>query len=159
MTDIAIRPAVPSDLHAIEAIENRVFNADRLSRRGLRDFIRSPRVALLVAHSGDAISGYALLAYRKGSSVARLYSIAIEPEAVGRGIGRALLGACARAAFKRECRKLRLEVRVDNSAAIGFYERLGFEVFGHYDDYYEDGTAALRLEMNLVGPKVGETLG
>jgi [ribosomal protein S18]-alanine N-acetyltransferase len=149
MTETAIRPADFSDLHAIEAIENEVFGADRLSRRSLRNFIASPRVALLVAESKGGISGYALLAYRKGSQVARLYSIAIEPGTARRGIGTALVQACIRDALKRGCQKLRLEVRIDNSAAIRFYERLGFEVFGHYADYYEDGAAALRLEVNL----------
>jgi [ribosomal protein S18]-alanine N-acetyltransferase len=149
MTENAIRPADFSDLHAIEAIENEVFSVDRLSRRSLRNFIASPRVALLVAETKREISGYALLGYRKGSRIARLYSIAIEPGTARRGIGSALLHACAKDALKRGCQKLRLEVRIDNSAAIRFYERLGFEVFGHYADYYEDGAAALRFELNL----------
>jgi [ribosomal protein S18]-alanine N-acetyltransferase len=151
MPDTAIRPASYSDLHAIEAIENRVFSADRLSRRSLRSFIRSPRVSLLVAEARGKISGYALLAYRKGSRIARLYSIAIDPGTARRGIGTGLVRACVQAALKRGCQKLRLEVRVDNAAAIRFYERLGFVVFGHY----EDGTAALRLETDLIGSKAG----
>ena len=149
MIENAIRPADLSDLHAIESIENVAFSADRLSRRSLRNFIASPRVALLVAESKGGISGYALLAYRKGSQIARLYSIAIEPGNARRGVGSALVHACIQDALKRGCQKLRLEVRVDNSPAIRFYERLGFEVFGHYADYYDDGGAALRLELNL----------
>jgi [ribosomal protein S18]-alanine N-acetyltransferase len=149
MPENAIRPAEFCDLYAIEAIETAAFSADRLSRRSLRNFIVSPRVALLVAERKGGISGYALLAYRKGSQNARLFSIAIAPGNARRGVGTALVDACIRDALKRGCQKLRLEVRVDNSAAIGFYERLGFEVFGHYADYYEDGGAALRLELTL----------
>jgi [ribosomal protein S18]-alanine N-acetyltransferase len=149
MTENAIRPADFCDLHAIEAIETAAFSADRLSRRSLRNFITSQRVALLVAESKGGIAGYALLAYRKGSQSARLYSIAIEPRKARRGVGTALVHACIEDALKRGCQRLRLEVRVDNTAAIRFYERLGFEVFGHYADYYEDGGAALRLELNL----------
>jgi ribosomal-protein-alanine acetyltransferase len=152
---IRIRPAVPADLNAIESLENRVFNGDRLSRRSLREFIRSPRVTLVVADCSGKVAGYALLAYRKGSPTARLYSIAIEPETTRRGTGRALVESCVKAALKRGCRKLRLEVRVDNAAAIRFYEKLGFQAFGHYGDYYEDGTGALRLELNLLGAEAG----
>jgi len=149
MIENAIRPAEFSDLEAIESIENEAFDADRLSRRSLRNFIASPRVALLVAEGKGGIAGYALLAYRKGSQVARLYSIAIEPGRARRGVGTALVCACIKDAVRRGCQKLRLEVRVDNAAAIRFYGRLGFEVFGHYTDYYEDGGAALRLELQL----------
>jgi ribosomal protein S18 acetylase RimI-like enzyme len=148
---IRIRPAVRADLNAIESLENRVFNGDRLSRRSLREFIRSPRVTLLVADCDGSVAGYALLAYRKASQIARLYSIAIEPETTRRGSGSALVSSCATAALRRGCRKLRLEVRVDNVAAIRFYEKLGFQAFGHYADYYEDGAGALRLELDLLG--------
>src|SRR5690606_24919604 len=41
---------------------------------------------------------------------------------------------------------LRLEVSVDNSAAIKLYESMGYQPFGIYRNYYEDNNDALRMQ-------------
>jgi ribosomal-protein-alanine acetyltransferase len=148
--DVLIRPATLADLDAIEAIENRVFETDRLSRRSLRRFITTDRDALLVVIRGAELVGYALVAFRRGTALARLYSIAILPEAGRGGFGRQLLAAAEAEAAERGCLLLRLEVRADNTAAIRLYERCGYHRFGVYEDYYEDHQDALRYEKPLV---------
>jgi hypothetical protein len=35
---------------------------------------------------------------------------------------------------------------------------LGFQAFGHYADYYEDGAGALRLELDLPGAEAGSAV-
>ena len=145
-SQLLIRPARDSDLDAIAALEAAVFSGDRLSRRSLRAFIRSPRRPLLVARCDSELAGYALVALREGSRVARLYSIAVQPSFGRRGIGRALLRACEAYARRRGRQTLRLEVRADNEAALALYERLDYRRFGRLEDYYDDGAAALRLE-------------
>jgi ribosomal-protein-alanine N-acetyltransferase len=144
-----IRPALPADLDDLERLERGTFESDRLSRRSLRNFIASPRVALIVAHTGAKLAGYALLAFRRGSLVARLYSIAVDPAHGRRGIGRGLIDAAMAQARARGARILRLEVRSDNDQALRFYEKLGFHNFGRYADYYEDGGSAERMERPL----------
>ncbi|MGD0719496.1 MAG: GNAT family N-acetyltransferase [Roseiarcus sp.] len=152
MSSLSIRPARPADLDAILALEFAVFSADRLSRRSLRGFIASPHRPVLVAVADRALAGYALVALRRGSRAARLYSIAVDRRIGRRGVGRALMAACERyvRAQGRDC--LRLEVRADNEAAIALYRSLGFREFGHYDDYYADGARALRFEKRLGAP-------
>jgi ribosomal-protein-alanine N-acetyltransferase len=145
----SIRPATPDDLDAILALEVAVFSTDRLSRRSLRAFIASPLRPLLVAASEAGLAGYALIALRKRSDVARLYSIAVDRSNGRRGVGRALMAACERYAAAHGRRALRLEVRHDNEAAIALYRRLGYREFGHYDNYYADGAKALRFEKEL----------
>ena len=78
--------------------------------------------------------------------IARLYSIAVAPEARGTGIGEALLAAAERHARTRGAIAMRLEVRADNAAAQRLYERRGYRRFGIRRRYYEDGArrAALR---------------
>jgi ribosomal-protein-alanine N-acetyltransferase len=144
-----IRPALPTDLDDLERLERGIFETDQLSRRSLRNFITSPRVALLVAHTGARLAGYALLAFRRGSLIARLYSIAVDPTHGRRGIGRGLIEAAMAQARARGARCLRLEVRSDNDKALRFYEKLGFHQFGRYAEYYEDGGSAERMERRL----------
>jgi len=49
--------------------------------------------------------------------------------------------------------RLRLEVRKDNAAAIGLYERLDFHRFGEKRGFYEDGADAWRYEKRLAHGK------
>jgi len=146
---VGIRKAKRADLDQLEAIENNVFVYDRLSRRSLRDYIASPRVEMLVATQGREIAGYSLVAFRKDSALARLYSLAVAPQWNGKGLGRALLEASEKAARRRGATVLRLEVRSENQPAIGLYTKAGFECFDRIDDYYEDGATALRFEKSL----------
>jgi len=144
-----VRPATQDDLDAILALELAVFATDRLSRRSLRAFIANPLQPLLVATFEAGLAGYALIALRKRSDVARLYSIAVDRSHGRRGVGRALMAACERYAAAHSRRALRLEVRHDNEAAIALYRSLGYREFGHYDNYYADGAKALRFEKDL----------
>jgi ribosomal protein S18 acetylase RimI-like enzyme len=147
---LTIRPATPADLDRLEALENRVFDMDRLSRRSLRHFILHARSAFIVADRGDHLAGYALVTFRSGTALARLYSIAVSPETGRSGVGRALMGAAEKIAIDHDCVLLRLEVRADNRGAVALYEKLGYRQFGIYEHYYEDDQAALRLEKFLV---------
>lgn len=145
-----IRHAEISDLDALEVLENRVFSQDQLSRRSLRYYIVSPTASLLVLDEKGLVVGDAIVAFRKGTTVARLYSIAVAPDRAGLGLGRVLLRASEDAVRQHGRSLLRLEVRADNAAAIRFYDAAGYTRFGEYEDYYEDGTAALRYERRLT---------
>jgi ribosomal-protein-alanine N-acetyltransferase len=150
---VRVRRAVPADLDALVALEQTAFSGDRLSRAQYRRHLAGAGATVLVAEGTRAeLFGSALLFFRKGSTRARLYSIATAPLARGRGIGATLLEAAERAALDHGCRALRLEVRVDNTAAIGLYERAGYRRIGRYAAYYEDGADAWRYEKALAGP-------
>jgi ribosomal protein S18 acetylase RimI-like enzyme len=145
-----IRPARASDLDDLVDLELRAFSTDRVSRRSFRRFLASPRASLTAAGRPGQFLGYALVLFRPPSPLARLYSIAVAPEAAGRGIGKALLWAAEAAARARGCSALRLEVAERNRKALRLYKAAGYCRFGRREDYYEDGTAALRLEKHLL---------
>jgi ribosomal protein S18 acetylase RimI-like enzyme len=144
-----VRPAAAADLAAIEAIETAVFDSDRLSRRSLRYFLAAESAMMLVLAFADRVAGYSVVALRKRSLRARLYSIALAPPEHGRGLGRFLLHASEQAAIAHGARFMRLEVRTDNDAAIALYEKNGYRAFESIEDYYDDGAAALRFEKAL----------
>ncbi|HYD67777.1 peptidase C39 family protein [Azospirillum sp.] len=151
---ITLRQAVPSDIPALLVIEERCFVTDRLTRRSFQYLLTRARAAALVELHGDVIAGYALVLFHAGTSLARLYSFAVDPAFRGRDVGQRLLSAAEQAARAHECIHLRLEVRRDNAAAIALYKKNGYREFGVYTDYYEDHMEALRLEKRLgtTGP-------
>ncbi|KGF67057.1 GCN5 family acetyltransferase [Hoeflea sp. BAL378] len=151
-----IRPAVISDIDALDTIEKAVFPTDRISRRSFRTLIDRPTAETLVAQAetaggGVEVTGYAMILFRAGAALARLYSLAVAPGHAGRGIGRALLAAAEKAAMDHDRILLRLEVREDNVSAIALYKTAGYRRIGRVADYYADGMAALRFEKLLRG--------
>jgi ribosomal protein S18 acetylase RimI-like enzyme len=145
-----IRNATPEDIDALVEIENAVFAADRISRRSFRVLISRPTAQTLVAQEADGrIIGYAMLLFRKGTGLARLYSIGVAPQASGRGVARLLLERAEDAALAHDRFLLRLEVREDNGRAIDLYRKSGYRRIGRYPDYYADHTPALRFEKVL----------
>ncbi len=146
------RPATPADLDALLDLEGRAFSGDRLSRRSFRRFLMPGRASLLVLDDGHGLLGYALVIYRRGTALARLYSIAVDPARAGRGLGARLLAAAEAKAFAHGSAVMRLESRPDNTAAIALYTRRGYRQFGHYVDYYEDHADALRFQKWLSAP-------
>ncbi|HEX7915159.1 GNAT family N-acetyltransferase [Rudaea sp.] len=148
--DFSIRPALDSDLDALLALERAAFTSDHLSPRQYRQHLHSASASVLAAVDADGLLGKAVVFYRAGSDIARLYSIAVAERARGRGVAKALLAAVEAAALHRHCLRLRLEVRKDNAAAIALYERLGFQRFGEKRGFYEDGVDAWRYEKRLT---------
>ncbi|MCP8467840.1 GNAT family N-acetyltransferase [Pseudomonas sp. ZM23] len=144
------RLATPEDLAHLLQLEEQSFQGDRLSPRSLRRLLQVPSAELQVAQDEGELLGYALSLFRRGSEVARLYSLAVSPRARGRGVGGGLMQRSECRARERGCTRLRLEVRVDNAAAIGLYERSGYRRFGHIAGYYEDGGDAWRYEKPLI---------
>ena len=71
----------------------------------------------------------------------------------GRGIGRALLVACLDKARLSGIRRVDLEVRADNEAAIWLYESMGFTREGRKTfGLCHDGTFYDTIEMGLLFP-------
>lgn len=150
-SDVRVRRAVAGDLDALAALEEASFDGDRLSRAQYRRHLDSESAQVLVASANHRhFLGTAVVFFRKGTQVARLYSIATKAEARGKGVGSALLEAVERLAKKRRCTSVRLEVRTDNEDALRLYERLGYRRIGRYARYYGDGADAWRYEK-VVG--------
>ncbi|MFZ0871870.1 MAG: GNAT family N-acetyltransferase [Rhodanobacter sp.] len=147
---VRVRRAEMSDLDDLVMLEDQSFDSDRLSRAQYRRHLDSDSALVLVASANHRnFLGTAVVFFRKGSHVARLYSIAVKPEARGKGVGAVLLDAVEAAARQRRCQSVRLEVREDNADAVRLYERLAYRHIGHYPHYYQDGTHAWRYEKLL----------
>ena len=147
---VRLRRARTADLAALLALERRAFRGDRLSARQFRHHLRNPSAWFAVAEIEGQLGGNALLFFRRGSRVARLYSIVVAASARGRGVGARLLAAAEAAARQRGCGELRLEVRRDNAAAIRLYEGAGYRRVAELPHYYADGAAGWRYARPIA---------
>lgn len=154
---VRVRPARLSDLDALVALERVCFAGAGASRRALRHAIGSPTMSLLIAIADDAerregdeiLVGAATLELRSQAGSARLSLIAVSPARIGQGLGGLLLDAVEAEALARDCRRLRLETRPENGAAIRLYERHGFVRYAVKHGYYEDGATAWCYEKTI----------
>lgn len=132
------------------ALEEACFPTDRISRRNLRNLLRSPSAYCVGAYIRGELVGSMVILFRSNSRSARVYSLAVSAVARGMGIGRRMMAKAEREARLRGCDRMRLEVRMDNIPAIRFYEKLGFIDTAVLPGYYEDGAHAFVMRKELM---------
>ncbi|WP_372806427.1 GNAT family N-acetyltransferase [Pontiella sp.] len=131
------------------ALEEACFECDRISRRNLRNLLRSPSACCLGVFLGKELVGSMVVLFRRNTRSARIYSVAVASAQRGRGIARRLMARAEREARGRGCTRMRLEVRLDNFPAIKLYESLGFASARIIPEFYEDGTHAMVYRKEL----------
>lgn len=87
---------------------------------------------------------------RQAADEAEILSVAVAPEARGRGHARALLAAHLQRLAHAGIRTVHLEVENGNEPALALYRRLGFARVGQREGYYvrPDGTRASAWSMS-----------
>lgn len=141
---VRVRAARASDAAGILQLEQS-FPGDRMSARSVRHFLRAPGACVRVAVIGAGVAGAIILLLRRNSRWARIYSVAVDPQWRGRGIGRRLVLAAEADARRRGCAGVALEVREDNAGARALYDDLGYHPDAVLPGYYEDGAPGIRL--------------
>jgi len=147
---IKIRPATPADLQQLLNLENECFNYDRLSQRSFKHFLKTSSASLLVSEANDTLTGYGLVLFHRGTSLARIYSLAVDPVHAGQGIGTELMNALETAAIEADNIFIRLEVAENNTIALQLYTNRGYKTTDKIPNYYENGETAIRMERNLI---------
>ena len=137
MTAVAveIRALEPSDLGAIEAIEQLAYPTP-WSRSMFASELAKPTSICLGAFEGEELVGYVINS--RYVDAWHVMNVAVDPEHQRRGIAAALLERLFELTRDDERRGYTLEVRVSNEDAIRLYERLGFESRGIRRGYYTD---------------------
>lgn len=131
------------------ALENSCFTTDKLSAQQFRRFIKTNTALIVAVWRDEKLIAAALILFRKNSTLARLYSIAVNPEFQRQGIADALLTFIEQKLKTKACTEIRLEVRQDNQRALCFYQKNNYEYFGEYQHFYEDGANATRMRKKL----------
>jgi ribosomal protein S18 acetylase RimI-like enzyme len=93
--------------------------------------VRHGGARVLLAYENEQPLGVAIclvgFSSFRGRPLVNIHDIAVTPEARGKGIGRLLLKAVEADARELGCCKVTLEVRSDNTRAMGLYRRVGFK--------------------------------
>jgi ribosomal protein S18 acetylase RimI-like enzyme len=145
-----IRRASSHDLNQIVELEKKCFHIDFVySRRQLRYLLTKAHSTVLVVTSNKIIRGFIIILYRKGTRVAGIETIDVDPAYQKQGIGLRLLTEAEEEIRKKDMKKIRLEVSIENLAAINLYKKAGYRILVLLHNYYrfdKEGTRdALRM--------------
>lgn len=144
---MTIRKAMPSDAALLYELEKKLFSSENypLSRGSLAYHIRNN--LLYVAEVDNNLAGYVLVLIKRIN--AKLYSIGVSEDYRGRKIAKELLALTAKELISLSFKRLLLEVRVDNVAAISLYKKIGFSVVKTVKSFYLDGCDAYLMEADI----------
>lgn len=143
--ELEIRQAVRSDLDSILEIETICFGADSFSRRQFIYLITQAKGIFYVVEDKGKVIAYSSLISNARTLTLRVYSIAVHPDARGRKLGQLLIEKAIGFAQSHQLKKITLEVKVTNEAAIGLYLKNGFEPTRIIYNYYADGSNAYSM--------------
>lgn len=136
------------DLEALCALERAVFPTF-WSEKALRELLNDPKYLILLHRDESGAPIAYLIGWMVGDE-AELARIGVLPEFRGRGVARKLLDQALEIWRSRGASHVWLEVRETNAAALGLYQSRGFELVGKRADYYQDGEAALLMQLEFI---------
>jgi ribosomal-protein-alanine N-acetyltransferase len=149
---LALRDYREGDIEALFRLDQQCFPPGiSYSRLELAAYIDSPAAFTLVAEQGAQfmpVVGF-LVAEVRGRGTGHVITIDVAPGARHTGVGSTLLGSAELRLRGLGCRRVRLEVAVDNVAALGFYGRHRFAAVRTLPGYYANGGDALLLEKRM----------
>ena len=149
-----IRIATPDDFERIVELEKLCFPKEHAyTRRQLYYLLIKANSTVLVETTGTLVRGFLIILYRRGTTVAGIETINVDPTHRKKGIGLRLLSVAEEHLRKKGIHKIRLEVSIANNAAIKLYEHTGFQKimllkkYYHYD--HEGSRDAYRMVKEL----------
>jgi ribosomal-protein-alanine N-acetyltransferase len=149
---VAIRPAVLQDLDTLIEIDTACFPAGiAYPREEIAALLIATPVLTIVAEKAEAIAGFAALGWsrRRGARHGELITIDVLPQFRREGVGWRLHGELESWLRAGGGASIQLHVSIVNTAAINFYQRLGYRTVARIPRYYLDSIDAWRMEKAL----------
>ena len=138
-----IRRVESSEAAAVYAVERACFH-DPYPPTLIDYLMHKEHERFFVAVEAGEILGYAV--GTSHGAEGHIVSVAVDPRHRREGIGTALLSSVMLQLSSEGVEEAHLEVRKGNTAAILFYEQMGFRKSCEISHYYPDGDDALVLK-------------
>jgi ribosomal-protein-alanine N-acetyltransferase len=146
---ISYRVATAFDLPVFVSLDKELFPYSPWSSSQYKEEFSSPTRHFVVAiDDAQSIIGYAGV-FAPGGAEADVLTVGVIPSHRGKGIARQLMAMITSWAKEQGSIAMMLEVKVDNSDAIGLYESLGYSKLNVRKDYFGAGLDALVMRLDL----------
>ena len=146
---ITYRQANAFDLAVFASLDKELFPYSPWSASQYKEEFSAPTRHFVVAlDDAQNIIGYAGV-FAPGGAEADVLTVGVIPSQRGKGIARQLMALITDWAKQQGSIAMMLEVKVDNSEAIGLYESLGYSTLNTRKDYFGAGLDALVMRLEL----------
>jgi len=146
---ITYRVANAFDLPVFVSLDKELFPYSPWSTSQYKEEFSSPTRHFVVAvDAAQNIVGYAGV-FAPGGAEADVLTVGVIPTHRGKGIAKALMAMITDWAREQGSIALMLEVKVDNTEAIGLYESLNYSKLNVRKDYFGAGLDALVMRLDL----------
>jgi [ribosomal protein S18]-alanine N-acetyltransferase len=143
------RQANAFDLPVFVSLDKELFPYSPWSAAQYKEEFSSPTRHFVVAvDEAESIIGYAGV-FAPGGTEADVLTVGVIPTHRGKGIAKRLMAMITDWATEKGSIAMMLEVKVDNSDAIGLYESLGYSKLNVRKDYFGVGLDALVMRLDL----------
>lgn len=113
----------------------------------IRDLLQHRSKNVVVARREHSLVGFGIMTYRRDT--ANLDLLAVRKPQRQRGVGRQILHWLEKVADTAGIANIFVQVRLSNTVAIRFYEKLGYQAIAEIPGYYQGREAAAILCKGL----------
>jgi ribosomal-protein-alanine N-acetyltransferase len=146
---ITYRVATSFDLPVFVSLDKELFPYSPWSSSQYKEEFSAPTRHFVVAlDDAQSIIGYAGV-FAPGGAEADVLTVGVVPDHRGKGIARHLMAMITDWAREQGSTAMMLEVKVDNTEAIGLYESMGYSKVNIRKDYFGTGLDALVMRLDL----------
>jgi len=132
-----IRRATINDLPKIVNLEQKSFeNEIAYNPKQLKYLITRANSHCLIETHEEELRGFIITLFKRGTDVAGIETISVDPLHRGKGIAKKLLFNAEEEMYPRGIRKIRLEVSMENTSAVSLYKKSGYRITSILKNYY-----------------------
>ena len=150
---IRLRSFQQQDLAGLHKLDQVCFPREiAYSKAELRYFLTHPRCSCWIAEQGESkLAGFVIVerASRNGRLTGHIVTLDVDPVERRRGLGTLLMQTAEEQMKEEGAGIMSLEVAENNSAALEFYQRLGFATTGRISKYYAGRVDAEVMEKAI----------
>jgi ribosomal protein S18 acetylase RimI-like enzyme len=153
---IRLRTLAAADFETVYELDQLCYSREvAYSRRELGWYMRLPGAEGVVAEVDDRVGGFILWA--RFDDTGHIITIDVLEEYRRLGVGTALLNEAERRIARRGAVQIELETAVNNTAAIAFWKRHGYQTRGILQNYYPGGLNAYAMMKPLEAGRAKKT--
>lgn len=145
---IKIRQIGVRDILEFVPLYQGIFPKKNITEKKVSDIFKNEPATVFIAELSEKFAGF--IYFLTILDEIEIIDVGVDPDFRKQGIGKKLLQYMFDHALKKNIRRILLEVRADNPAAIHLYESLGFTFIRARSNYYDDGCAARVYEISLT---------
>ncbi|MEK7689688.1 MAG: ribosomal protein S18-alanine N-acetyltransferase [Bdellovibrionota bacterium] len=155
MSAASLRPMTEDDVAAVVSLERRYQKAP-WSEENIRSELAKPYCLFLVTTDDETdskVMGY--IVFWLMFDECHILNVLVDEKVRGLGLAKRMIRIAVTEAIKKDIKKILLEVRKSNAAAIGLYQKSGFVITHVRKAFYSDGEDAYQMALYLNDPGGG----